>query len=225
MKIDLTGQRFGQLTVLSEAEDPRKGPHWNCKCDCGGEKVVCTSSLRRGLTRSCGCLQKESLKEMHEARKGIPQKHGLYNDPLYAVWTDMKTRCYNRNCNRWDRYGGRGIRICEEWRDDVKQFVRDMGATYKPGLQLDREDNDGNYELGNCRWVAAKVNARNRSSNRAFILKGKRYTLTDLLEMAEKQYGIPKSVAKARIYGLKWDIKKALTTPARKNKRHEESKP
>lgn len=155
--IDLTGKRFGRLAVLNRATNDHGRPaRWNCLCDCGNKTTVVGTHLRRGESKSCGCLQKELV--------GIrARKHGLSHTTLYYVWQGMKRRCIDPNHKEFDSYGGRGISVCSEWADNYPAFHEWMMAHgYKRGLQIDRIDNNGNYCPGNCRIVTQHENALNR---------------------------------------------------------------
>lgn len=167
---DLTGQKFGKLTVVCRAEDyiSPKGKHhvkWHCICDCGKSTVISSLQLTSGKTRSCGCLKVGNV------------VHGGCHDRLYKVYCNMKDRCNNANGGNYRYYGGRGIRICQEWLDDYMSFKR---WAYENGYDdkaefgkctLDRIDVDGDYCPDNCRWVDMKVQSNNR---RNVINKDKR---------------------------------------------------
>ena len=151
--IDLTGQRFGRLTVIERGPNsPHGSARWYCKCDCGKETLTTTAKLRNGTTRSCGCLGLE-----HATQAKI--KHGATHEPLYDVWAAMKRRCYNPNVTGYKYYGGKGVTICDEWREDYAKFKAWAYANgYEPGLTIDRIDSNGDYEPSNCRWITFAEN-------------------------------------------------------------------
>jgi len=159
------GTVFGRWTVIDRAS-PIGVPHiyWNCRCECGSIKPVIALSLRNGKSSSCGCW----LREVSGARATI---HGLYRDPAFGVWTGMMGRCYG-NTRRSHRYRDRGITVCDQWRASFERFLDDMGP--RPSLRhsIDRIDNNGNYEPGNCRWATAHEQGGNTSKTRRITHEG-----------------------------------------------------
>lgn len=161
---DLQNIKFGRLRIVNEAKpliyNKIKNRRFLCKCDCGNEKIIQLSSLRGGLTKSCGCLSSE-LTTLKNTR------HNLSKHPLYKVWKTMKHRCLNPNAEHFARYGGRGISVCAEWLNDFQNFYNWAVANgYQKGLQLDRIDNDGDYEPNNCRFATRTENMRNCSQTK-----------------------------------------------------------
>lgn len=197
--IDLTGQRFGRLTV--QHRSPAKGQaRWLCQCDCGTEKVVPSDRLRLGETRSCGCLHREVTKQNLTT-------HGLSKTPTYQIWAGMKKRCYKKTYKDYKDYGGRGISVCAEWIDSFENFLRDMGER-PAGMSIERKDTNGNYEPGNCIWADAVTQNRNRRSTRHVEVNGRRMCLTEACNL----YGRTVRLVHRRLtFG--WDLMEALTTP------------
>ena len=141
--IDLTGQRYGTLTVIERAPNRKSKACWLCQCDCGARKEVRAANLRNGNTHSCGC-----------GSVRFKRTHGMTSTPEYGIWTGMKRRCLNPRDSHWENYGGRGISICERWLNSFENFYADMGKRPSPDLSIDRyPNNDGNYEPANCRWA------------------------------------------------------------------------
>lgn len=211
-KIDMIGKRYGKLLVLKESEPycakDRKRITWLCQCDCGNTISVWGESLRSGHTSSCGCLNKE----INSVRM---VKHNKTNTRLFNIWQGMRSRCYNKNdLNSYPRYGGRGIKMCGKWKNDFQTFYEwSMENGYSDDLSIDRIDNGGDYEPGNCRWVSSFVQSRNKRNNRFYTCDGKTLCLTDW----SKESGIEFYCLRARL-NRGWDIKKAITVPVRKTK-------
>lgn len=164
---DITGQRFGRLVAVERAgRNYARLAMWKCVCDCGNEKICTGASLRSGNTKSCGCLQRDVAKTYNT-------KHGLTKHKrLYLVWKTMKKRCLNTSDEHYDRYGGRGITVCDEWLHNFQAFYDwamtngyDENAPYGQ-CTLDRIDNNMGYSPDNCRWVDMKTQSNNRSTNR-----------------------------------------------------------
>lgn len=178
-KDDLTGKRFGRLVVLKQIEDyvvpsGRHHPQWLCQCDCGKEPIgVLGNSLKSGHTRSCGCLREENLKT-------VAITHGDSYSKLYGVYTSIIDRCYNSNNKRFKDYGGRGINVCEEWKDSYLNFKTwAIASGYKEGLSIDRENNDLGYNSSNCRWVTRIVQQNNMRRNHIIEYNGQSKTIAE----------------------------------------------
>lgn len=158
---DLTGKRFGRLVVVKRVGSNKKGNSiWECHCDCGNISNVVGYSLTDGKSRSCGCLQKEAVANMNKTCK---RTHGKKNTRLYRIWNGMKDRCFNKNSPDYNSYGGRGITVCEEWKQSFECFyIWAVSNGYSDSLSIDRINGDGNYEPDNCRWATASEQNRNR---------------------------------------------------------------
>lgn len=190
--IDLTGQKFGRLTaIVRSIGRTANGYKWFCECDCGNETFVLGVNLRSGQTRSCGCL---SL-EVNRAEKPWAVKHGMYKSPEYQAYHDMIRRCTNPDSQRWDRYGARGISVCPRWLESFENFYSDMGPRPSKNHSLDREDNDGNYEPGNCRWTTFLEQVNNKSDNRTYDLNGETLTISQIA----RKYNIPRGRLDTRL--------------------------
>lgn len=207
---DLTGLKFERLTVIERVADHvepsgRRVAMWKCVCDCGSVVTVNGKHLKKGDTKSCGCLQREHPNGT---------THGLRKTPLYSVWAGMKSRCAckNETSVSFKNYYSRGIKVCKEWQDDFKAFYDwAMANGYRKGLTLDRINNDGNYEPNNCRWTTRKEQQNNRRVNRLITYKGRTQTLTQWAE----EYGISANVLSGRLLKMGWDFEKAITTKKR----------
>lgn len=158
--VDITGYRFGRLTVIERADNDKQGnAQWLCRCDCGNKKIVRGKALRKGRTSSCGCLLAQSSSQRMTK---MLTKHGYSGSKLYRVYYGMLRRCDNPKEKEYHNYGGRGITVCQEWRENVERFIEwALVNGYRNGLQIDRKDNDGNYEPSNCRFITTIDNCQN----------------------------------------------------------------
>lgn len=207
------GMRFGRLVVVARGEDHihncEKIICWVCKCDCGNYITVMTNNLRgEKHTRSCGCLSDESRRS--KSNKYV--KHGLFNTKIYHAWNAMKQRCFCETNRNYKDYGGRGITVCDDWRDDFNAFYEwAMENGYADDLTLDRIDVNGNYEPDNCRWVTQKKQANNRRSNLYLEYNGETHTAA---EWGDKLGAKRNSIVSDRIRNG-WSIERAVTTPVK----------
>ncbi len=162
---DLTGLRFGFLVVESKQPNdrPYKTSLWRCRCDCGNSRVVQRSALVCGVQVSCGCYNKKRVIETHTT-------HGLHRHSAYGTWKSMIDRCYNPDSRDFKDYGGRGIKVCNEWHE-LASFVAAMGPKSK-GQSIDRLDENGNYEPGNCRWTDALGQGEHKRNNAIVTHRG-----------------------------------------------------
>lgn len=206
--LDLAGTRYGRLTVVRLApKDSCPGPHtaWECRCDCGTLRFVVGPSLRNGLTKSCGCLRRETT-----AARCRTHGHTINRNSSreYKSWHHAKRRCHDPRSPKYFAYGGRGITMFLEWRESFEAFLRDVGPC-PPGHTIDRINNNGNYEPGNCRWATAREQGNNKRNNRRLLLNGESLTLADW----SRRTGLPSRLIQDRIGKLGWTPERALTTP------------
>lgn len=184
-KLDLTGQRYGRLTVIEEEKrNTGEKTKWICHCDCGKNTNVSTDNLRAGRVVSCGCSKKEKA-----------TKHGQWGTRIYRIWADMKQRCSNTKHKYYHRYGGRGITVCDEWTEDFQAFYDwAMDNGYQGNLTIDRKDNDKGYHPDNCRWTTHKKNCNNRSDSVFITVDGESHSISEWAEIT----GIPKTTIEWR---------------------------
>lgn len=202
--IDLTGQRFGRLTVVERAGTNADGKAtWRCKCECGAEKVLPGRDMRNGRIRSCLCLRKEMLSER-------TRTHGDTGTTEYNSWASMIQRCTNEASENFADYGGRGIKVCDRWRSSFADFLADMGKKPSPGLTIERIDVNGHYEPGNCRWATVKEQCNNKRTTRYIEHAGQRLPLMAWSE----SLGMPRWVIQNRLRGG-WSAEETLSTPVR----------
>ena len=193
---ELTGLRFSRLTVIKRVGNDNRGlPRWECKCDCGNTTFVSGEKLRKKRIKSCGCLLKE-----------ITMQHKLSKTRLYRIWVSMKSRCENPQMQGYKYYGGRGVTVCDEWREVIAFYEWAINNGYKDGLTIDRIDVNGNYEPSNCRWATAKEQSNNRTNNRLITYNEKTLTISQWAD----ETGIKQNTLNKRINRGHWDIGRAL---------------
>lgn len=204
--VDLTGMKFGRLTVLSNdgfdiQPNGDRRHKWLCLCDCGNQKSIRGSLMKNGTTASCGCFRKE-------ATRLRLTKHGASaggHTPEYRAWAGVIQRTTNPKNTYYSDYGGRGIKVCDRWRSSFQNFLDDMGHKPSKGHSIDRIDVNGNYEPDNCRWVTNEVQANNKRNNFNIEFQGEMKTVTQWAEII----GINRMALKYRLKN--WTLEKALS--------------
>lgn len=195
-RINIEGYYFGRLKVLFYYDTHRKAAMWLCECACGNFKVIEGKSLRAGKTKSCGCILEE-------------RKYYLCGTRIHNIYKNMKTRCYLKTKGDYKYYGGRGISVCDEWKESFIAFAEwAIASGYEDGLTLDREDNSGNYSPDNCRWVTRQRQSNNMSSNHVITFNGKSLSIADWA----REIGIKPDTIFNRIRD-DWSEEDALTIP------------
>ncbi len=186
-RLDLIGQRFNKLVVVEFAGlDKRRNSRWLCRCDCGGERTYTACNLKSGRIKGCGCVW-----------RGKRVDDPSTDHPELTVFTGMLDRCYNQNSTNYPRYGGRGITVCDRWRDGgFKAFFADMGPRPTPTHSIDRIDNNKGYSPDNCRWATKKQQSRNTRTNRYLTHNGVTATLSEWAEIL----GISPKTLRGRLY-------------------------
>lgn len=176
---DMTGQKFGKITVVEYSHYEKERSYWKCVCECGNEKTISGQDLRRGHAKSCGCYNYEHNKT-----------HGLSGTRLYNAWTHMIHRCYDISDINYKNYGGRGIFVCEEWRSSYETFyIWAVSNGYEEHLTLERMDVNANYSPSNCKWITMDEQRLNKRDTVRIIHKGESITLVELSRIT----GIPRS--------------------------------
>ncbi len=214
---DLTGQRFGRLTVKNRAKSANvHNSSWECLCDCGESTIVSRPGLIQGKTRSCGCLRDELIAQVS---KIFNQTHGESSmggshkaTKEYMAWHGMKDRCLRENHPDYHNYGGRGITVCEEWMNSYETFLADMGRCPR-GMSLDRKDNNAGYSKENCRW--ATLEEQNSNQRKNIFLAHDGITLT-IAQWARK-IGMKKITLWQRVNRFGYSTEEALTAPVTPN--------
>lgn len=189
---DLSDQTFTSWTVLAKAPPRKKETYWLCRCVCGKELPIATKSLKRGLSRSCGCATKEM--------------HGESSSDEYTLWRRILHRCNSPSFKDWHLYGGKGIKV--EW-TSFSDFLRDMGRRPSKLYSIDRIDSNGPYSKENCQWATAKQQARNICTNRMITAKGKTLCLSEWAEAT----GLSRNTIEKRIDNLGWTTEEAVSLP------------
>lgn len=203
---NLTGHKYGKLTVIGLAgrktqPNGANSFYWFCICECGEKAVIRGMDMRHGKTTSCGCVKLARI-------TALKYSHGLSHSPENQVWTQMIQRCTNPKNKSFKNYGGRGIKVCDRWLNSFANFYADMGPRPSDEHSIDRTNNDGNYEPGNCQWVKRKAQSRNTRGNRLLTFDGETKCLVEWAE----DCGIDAGVVRARI-GMGWTVAKALIVP------------
>lgn len=171
MRLDLTGRRFGRLTAERVSHRRRGAIMWECVCDCGNRKAVRASHLSGGFTSSCGCFRREFTTAKNTT-------HGLSRTPEHRAWLKMRARCEDPNNNEYHRYGGRGVKVCEEWQD-FAAFLSAMGNKPTPEHTIDRIDCNGDYDPSNCRWATRVEQQNNKRNNHRITICGETKTIAE----------------------------------------------
>ena len=205
---DLTGQKFGRLTVIKiVGKDKYQNIIWLCKCDCGKDVSVRSASLLKGRTVSCDCYNKEKAKYAFKT-------HGLSKTRLYRIWTGIKNRCFNENIPKYKNYGNRGIFVCDEWKNDFMSFYNwAMDNGYQDDLSIDRINVNGNYEPLNCRWITNKEQSRNKRNNNLITYNNETHCISEWAEILGFK---PNDIY--RRLKLGWCVEKIFNTPIKKLK-------
>lgn len=198
--IDLTGQKFSKLKVLSYAGKDKQGSAlWLCRCECGKTKVIIGKDLRNGHTKSCGCYQKERVSITNRT-------HNQTNTRLYRTWRHMKDRCFYPKSDRYKNYGARGITVCNEWLNFENFYNWAINNGYKENLTLERRNNNGNYEPKNCCWILMKEQAKNKQNSKKYTYKNETKILSDWIRFFNTTEG------KIRYRIKNWGVDKAFRT-------------
>lgn len=193
---DITGMIFGRLTVIKRVENAKNNEsRWLCSCECGNFHTSTVSHLNSGDTRSCGCLFIEGI-----------TKHGKNNSAEYHAWEMMIDRCFNTNNKNYHHYGGRGISVCDEWKD-FKKFYRDMGDRPSKSSSIDRIDNNLGYYKENCRWATRSQQMRNYRLNNLLTFNNETRCVSEWAEIT----GINKSTISKRVGEYGWSVDRALS--------------
>lgn len=208
--IDITGNKYGMLTVIRRVENAPKGvARWECRCDCGNVAIVRGRNLKNGSVKSCGCLIGVSNKSR--------STHGMSRTRLYQVWINIKARCYHESHPAYKSYGARGVKMCNEWLNSFEAFAEwSLSNGYRDELTIERVDNNGDYEPENCKWIRLGEQAKNRRSNIMITYQSETHNLSEWCEKYKKDYRLVYN----RIHKNKWDFERAMFEPVHVEKRN-----
>lgn len=206
---DMIGLVFGRLTVVARARNTKRGgAQWLCRCECGQEKINSRQNLKAGRVRSCGCLRKETSREVGLQRR--THGHAAKETPEYKAWRSALGRCHNPAHRQWPLYGGRGIHVADEWRSDFQAFLDHVGMRPSAKHSLDRIDPDGGYSPGNVRWADWFVQGNNRRNNHIVYVDGVRMTLAEAIRLkGQKSSRVRQRLANG------WNVERALNESSR----------
>lgn len=203
-RIDLTGRKFGRLTVEKYAFTKNTLAYWQCICECGNITFVRAGDLVSGNTKSCGC-----------AKKNSHTKHGLINSRIYHIWAGIKRRCYNTKNPSYKYYGMRGIQMDNIWKNNFLSFYNwALNNGYKENLTIDRIDSNGNYEPSNCRWATREEQSCNTRRNRYITYNNETHCIAEWAKI----YNLKEYTIRYRLNN-NWTIEEALTTKSKRNRR------
>lgn len=211
----VSGERFGMLETVEPVafRAGKKDVIWLCRCDCGDTTRVVASNLRSGNTKSCGCSKGAMC-------RATAVRHGLTGTKEHQAWSGMKKRCYRKQCKSYPDYGGRGITVCDRWFGSFEAFLEDMGPAPSRSHTIERVNNDGNYEPGNCIWATRLVQSRNRRMARMLTWDGR----TQNLSAWAKELGIKSATITKRIE-LGWSMEEVMTMPVTSANKYWRPKP
>jgi hypothetical protein len=204
-KEDITGNKYHRLTVVGFAERRGSAYYWRCVCDCGTARIVGRSALVSGITKSCGCFNKERV-------AATQTTHGKSHTPEYNSWLAMNMRCKSPKAKGYEHYGGRGVIVCDRWASSFENFYEDMGPR-PDGTTLDRIDPEGNYEPLNCRWLNHATNCAIKRKTMFVTFRGETKTIADWA----RHSSIPYTTLWQRIARNGWSIDRAITEPLHKH--------
>ena len=208
--IDITGNKYGMLTVTRRVENAPKGvARWECKCECGNTVIVRGGNLKNGAVKSCGCLIDIKNKKR--------STHNMAGTRLYQIWQNIKSRCYNEKNQMYKAYGARGIKMCDEWYSSFDTFAKwSLSNGYQDDLTIERIDNDKGYTPENCTWISIEEQANNRRSNIKITHNGETHNLCQWCKIYGKDYRLVYN----RIHKNGWSFERAMFEPVHAEKRN-----